>query len=76
MFLFEASAVTALQAGLTHYEAHLEIDRPATCQAAGGSPALREKVARHLERSRPGLRADPEKAPSKPFTTKQALISN
>lgn len=43
-----ASAISALQAGQTHYE------------AAGGSPGLRKAVANHLERSRPGLKADPD----------------
>ncbi|CAJ1396825.1 unnamed protein product [Effrenium voratum] len=44
-----ASAVSALHAGQTHYE------------AAGGSPTLRKAVAESLERTRPGLRADPDK---------------
>jgi len=44
-----ASAVEALHAGRTHYE------------AAGGSPALRRAVAAYLERTRPGLQADPDK---------------
>eukprot|EP00435_Cladocopium_sp_Y103_P069325 s191_g33.t1 len=43
-----ASAISALRAGQTHYE------------AAGGSPVLRKAVAAHLERSRPGLKADPD----------------
>mmetsp|Transcript_13637 Transcript_13637/g.31012 ORF Transcript_13637/g.31012 Transcript_13637/m.31012 type:complete len:436 (+) Transcript_13637:104-1411(+) len=42
----KAAAVEALQAGKTHYE------------AAGGSPAMREEVARYFNRTRPGLHAD------------------
>mmetsp|Transcript_18687 Transcript_18687/g.43429 ORF Transcript_18687/g.43429 Transcript_18687/m.43429 type:complete len:457 (-) Transcript_18687:239-1609(-) len=42
------AAVEAMRAGKTHYE------------AAGGSPAMRQAVASYLDRTRPGLNADPE----------------